>query len=214
MTDQEVLELYIGFVPFMARVCGPGCEIVVHDMLNPNRSLVAIENNLSGREPGHPLTELALDLAKKGKYKETDYIANYSGRTKNCDFLSSTYFIKNQGRLIGMLCVNKDISAIKQMSGSFAHLQEYFNPAVPHDSEYSENLDNPVDNIMHTRITEVIAQSGVSPTRMSIEEKVHVVQRLHESGVTTMKGAVAEIASQLSISIPTVYRYLKKLNTP
>ncbi len=213
MTDQEVLQLYISFVPFMAKVCGPGCEIVVHDIRNPQCSLIAIENSLSGRKLGNPLTELARDLAEQGKYLETDYVANYSGRTKKNDFLSSTYFIKNEGRLIGMLCVNKDISAIKQMSCSFAHLQEYFNLIVPNDSEYSENLDNPVDDIMHSRITEVINQGGVSPTRMSIDEKIHVVHRLHESGVTTMKGAVAEIARQLFISVPTVYRYLKKVDT-
>lgn len=210
MTDQEVLQVYINLVPFLAEVCGHGCEIVVHNLVDPERSLVAIENSISGREPGNPLTDFARGLVEKGSFMNADYIANYSGKTKKCDFLSSTYFIKNEGRLIGMLCVNKDISAIKQMTNMFTILQDHFNLAIPKDSEYSEELDNPVDNIMHTRITETIAQSGIAPTRMSIEEKVQIVQRLQESGVTTMKGAVSEIANQLSISIPTVYRYMKK----
>lgn len=213
MTDQEMLQIYVGLTPFLAKVCGSSCEIVVHSMADPERSLVAIENSISGREIGNPLTEFARNQAETGVYLDVDYLANYSGRAKNCDFLSSTFFIKNEGRLIGMLCVNKDISTIKQMTNLFAGLQEHFNLAIPKDSEYSENLDNPVDNIMHARITEVVSQSGISPTRMSIEEKVHIVQRLHESGVTTMKGAVAEIADQLSISIPTVYRYMKKAET-
>lgn len=211
MTDQEVLQVYIGLVPFLAKVCGPGCEIVVHDVTDPERSIVSIENSISGREVGNPLTDLARELAEKNAYTDADFIANYSGRSKGCDFLSSTYFIKNEGRLIGLLCVNKDITTIKQMSSTIQSVLEHFNLASQPESEYSENLDNPVANIMHTRITEVIAQSGIAPSRMSMEEKVRIVHRLHESGVMSMKGAVSEVAEQLSISVPTVYRYMNKV---
>lgn len=214
MTDQEILRIYIDMVKFWQKVLGPGCEIAVHDLTNPEQSLVAIENNISGRKVGSSLTDLARNLAEQGTYRDVDYVVNYSGKTKKTDFLSSTYFIKNEGRLIGMLCINKDISDIKHLNNMFAHFQEYFNLAAPEESEYSEDFDSPVNNIMHLRIKEVIAQSGVSPNRMSIEEKVSIIQRLQESGVTTMKGAVSEIANQLSISVPTVYRYMKKATTP
>ena len=210
MTDQEVLQTYIGLVPFLAKVCGPGCEIVVHDVTDPEHSLVAIENSISGRELGNPMTDLARELADKSAYTDADFLANYSGRSKGCDFLSSTYFIKNEGRLIGLLCVNKDVTTIKQMCSTLHSVLDHFNLASPQESEYSENLDNPVENIMHARITEVIAQSGISPSRMSMAEKVRIVHRLNESGVLSMKGAVAEVASQLAISVPTVYRYMNK----
>lgn len=210
MSDQEVLQIYMGLVPFLAKVCGPGCEIVVHDVTDPECSLIAIENNISGREVGNPLTDLARELAEKSAYTDEDYIANYSGRSKECDFLSSTFFIKNEGRLIGLLCVNKDVTTIKQMCSTLHGVLDRFNLELPKESEYYENLDNPVANIMHARITDVINQSGVSPSRMSMEEKVRIVHRLNESGVMSMKGAVAEVARQLSISIPTVYRYINK----
>lgn len=210
MTDQEVLKVYIDLVPFLAKVCGPGCEIVVHDVTDPEHSLVAIQNSISGREVGNPLTDLARELADKSAYTDADFLANYSGRSKGCDFLSSTYFIKNEDRLIGLLCINKDVTTIKQMCSTLHSVLDHFNLASPQESSFSENLDNPVENIMHTRITEVIAQSGISPTRMSMEEKVRIVHRLNESGVMSMKGAVSEVASQLSISIPTVYRYINK----
>lgn len=210
MTDQEVIQLYIGLVPFLSKVCGPGCEIVVHDVSDPEHSMIAIENNISGREVGNPLTDFARELTDKSTYMDADFIANYSGRSKGCDFLSSTYFIKNEGRLIGLLCVNKDITTIKQMCSTLHSVLGHFNLSVPQKSEYSENLDNPVSNIMVTRITDVINQEGVSPSRMSMEEKVRIVHRLNESGVMSMKGAVAEVASQLAISVPTVYRYLNK----
>lgn len=210
MTDQEVLRIYVGLVPFLAKVCGPGCEIVVHDVTDPERSLVAIENSVSGREVGNPMTDLAREIAEKSAYTDADYIANYSGKSKEWDFLSSTYFIKNEGRLIGLLCVNKDVTTIKQMCATLHSVLDRFNLELPKESECYENLDNPVANIMYARITDVIEQSGVSPDRMRMEEKVRIVHRLNESGVLSMKGAVAEVARQLSISVPTVYRYMSK----
>lgn len=211
MTDHEALQIYIGLVPFLAKVCGVGAEIVVHDMTDPEHSLVAIENAISGREIGNPLTDLAREVAEKSAYTDADYLANYSGRTKNGQFLSSTYFVKNEGRLIGLLCINKDIGSVHQMTCTLNHLMEQFNLIIPHESALSENLESPVENIMHTRITEVINQSGVAPSRMSMDEKIAVVHRLNESGVMSIKGAVAEVASQLSISVPTVYRYMNKI---
>lgn len=210
MTDQEALQIYIGLVPFLAEVCGVGAEIVVHDVTDPEHSLVAIENAISGREIGNPLTDLAREVAQKSAYTDADYLANYSGRTKNGQFLSSTYFVKNEGRLIGLLCINKDVGSIHQMTNTLNHLMEQFNLIIPHESALSENLDSPVESIMHSRIADVINQSGVAPSRMSMDEKIAVVHRLNESGVMSIKGAVAEVASQLSISVPTVYRYMNK----
>lgn len=210
MTDHALLQLYIQMAPFLAAVCGPGSEIVVHDVTDPQHSLVAIEHSVSGRKVGDPMTDLALELQNKGTYTNEAYISGYSGKSKGRNFLSSTYFIKNEGRLIGLLCVNKDMTAVENFNTSLHDLLAQFNLNTPEISQYSENLDTPVVNMVQNRIAEIIAQRGVSPDRMSITEKVWVVHRLNEEGLMAMKGAVAEIAEQLKVSVPTVYRYLNK----
>jgi len=210
MTDREVLQVYIGLVPFLAQVCGPGCEIVVHDITDPDHSLVAIENNRSGREPGNPMTDLARSFVERSAYTDADYIAGYPGRGKDLEFLSSTYFIKNEGRLIGLLCVNKDVTAVGQLRGALEELLTQFDLHTPGESSFSENLDNPVTEIMTGRIAEAVARSGIPPARMRMEEKVRIVHQLADSGVLGMKGAVAEAAGRLGISVPTLYRYLNK----
>lgn len=96
MTDQELLKCYTDFVPFLAAVCGPGCEIVIHDVTNPEQSIIAIGNGISGRELGDPMTDLARELQEKGTYADTESLLNYKGKTKSGEFLSSTYFIKNE----------------------------------------------------------------------------------------------------------------------
>ena len=89
MTDQELLKCYTDFVPFLAAVCGPGCEIVIHDVTNPEQSIIAIGNGISGRELGDPMTDLARELQEKGTYADTESLLNYKGKTKSGEFLSS-----------------------------------------------------------------------------------------------------------------------------
>lgn len=210
LTDQELLKLYIGLVPFLAQVCGPGSEVVVHDVTRPESSIVAIGNGVSGREIGNPMTNLAQELTRKGTYEENEYLLNYQGQAKTGKFLSSTYFIKNEGRLIGMLCINKEMTAVQELNEAVQYLLDRFNLTAPAEDTPSENLDNPISDMVHTRITEIIAQSGVLPRKMTLNEKIRVVHRLNDEGVLRMKGAVPEIAAQLGVSVTTIYRYLNK----
>lgn len=133
MTDQELLKCYTDFVPFLAAVCGPGCEIVVHDVADPEMSVVAIGNGISGRDIGDPMTDLAREMQQKVESTDTtcDCMLNYKGRTKSGEFLSSTYFIKNEGRLIGMLCVNKELAAAQELNIALHGLLYRFNLAAP-----------------------------------------------------------------------------------
>ena len=110
MTDHEVLEVYRSLVPFLAQLCGPCCEVVLHDVSNPSCSVIAIENGFnSGRQIGSPLTDLAHAIIESGEYKDKDYLANYSGVSKKKNFVSSTYFIKNEGRLIAVSYTHLDV---------------------------------------------------------------------------------------------------------
>ena len=75
----------------------------------------------------------------------------------------------------------------------------------------SETLSSlPLEELMKQRIANTIASNGLSPERMSVAEKMWIAQILEEEGVLNVKGAVAEIARQLGVSTPTVYRYLNK----
>ena len=108
MSNYASLERYIPLVEFMGKICGKNYEIILHDVSTPERSVIAACNeHLSGRRVGDPMTELAKELLRTGAYKEHDYVANYEGRTRGGKrFVSSTYFIKEKGHLVGLICVN------------------------------------------------------------------------------------------------------------
>lgn len=214
MTDQELLDVYIHFAEFLSQICGAGSEIAVHNISNPEHSIVAIYNSLSGRQVGSPLTDLALDLIRHEAYTNADYLTNYTGKSKDINFLSSTYYIKNEGRLIGLLCVNRDMSTVKDMEQAIKSFLGIHNLTMPENNGISETLDLPVLDMMQKRISDIIAKIGIAPSKMSMNDKIKAVQLLNEDGVMMLKGAASEIAKQLNVSIPTIYRYLNKIDKP
>lgn len=211
MKDSEIFKQYTDFLPFLSAVLGKQCEIVIHDLTNPKASVIAIHNPVSGRKKGDPLTSFAQDILKQGLYQNQDFIANYNGQSKQHDFLSSTFFIKNEDRIIGMLCINKNISPAKKALYSLEALLDIYNIAPKEDENVTESFDNSILDIVHTRIQDVISHHPVPVPYMSIDDKIDIVQKLKEDCILETKGAIQDVANQLHVSIPTIYRYLKRI---
>ena len=67
---------------------------------------------LAAEKVNGPITDLALKIMKDKNYKDKHFICNYEsvGKSKK-PFRSSSYFIKDeQNEIIGMICVNVDLS--------------------------------------------------------------------------------------------------------
>lgn len=212
MSDNEILQNYVNLLPFLGKVLGASCELCIHDTRKPDNSIIAIENSATERQIGHPMTDLAHTMMEKGLYMDTDSVLNYEGNSKGRPFLSSTYFIKNEKRLIGLLCINKDMSAANNALTAFQNLFSAFNLTTPDNSEFTETLEGPVSDLLPNLVSDAISQTNILPERMTLKERVALVQGLNEQGILSMKGAVKEIAAQLNISEPTVYRYLNRKN--
>ena len=105
-----LLQQYIKVTEFLGLTLGPDYEVALHDMTDKNRSIIAIANNhISGRDVGAPLTNVALKILMDKSYEVQDYRLHYCGMSAKGKVLrSSTMFIKQNGKLIGMLCINFD----------------------------------------------------------------------------------------------------------
>ena len=214
MTDNDILNTYIPMVNFLADVCGPSFEVILHDISKPDSSVIAIRNgHITNRQIGSPLTDLALKILKKKDYTDKNYITNYEGSGgKNRFFLSSTYYIKNRSdELIGMMCVNNDITDINNFKNYFTTFNKRFEYIKDiKNTDYNENLQNPLISIANSIILKTIKSMNIPAARMSIEEKIKIVHTLNDEGVFLMKGTIPDVAKQLNISETTVYRYLNK----
>ena len=215
MSNYACLERYIPLVRFMGEICGKNYEIILHDVSTPERSVIAACNgHLSGRRVGDPMTELAKDLIRTGAYLEHDFVANYEGRTRGGKrFVSSTYFIKEKGKLVGLICVNHDVEDFFALSEHLNNLVQAFSLPVGGTcpTTYRENLDDSISGLSSSLIHSTVLNYHVPMEAMHSADKLEIVRILESQGVFATKGSVGQVARELHISEPTVYRYLQKI---
>jgi len=218
MDNLELLKKYIPLIEFIAEICGPAYEVVLHDVSKPEASVIAIKNNhITGRKVGSPMTDLALKILKNKQYVDKDYITNYDGYGEGGkNFLSSTYFIKNEKQeLIGMICVNNDISDIKQLQDSYNAIMNRFKfreEDNKDETKYEEYIEKSLASVANSIIARTIKKVNVPAERMTIEEKIKIINDLDSEGIFLLKGSVSQVAKELNISESTVYRYLNKIH--
>jgi hypothetical protein len=95
---------------------GTGIEIVLHDVRNPLKSIIAIQNPISGRQLEDPNTNFGLELIKDHSifpHRGSGYIS-YELLLEDGQIIKSStipLYNKRYG-LIGFICLNIDISIL------------------------------------------------------------------------------------------------------
>ena len=209
-------------VKFLGEVLGDAYEIVLQDVRPDKMQIVNIANGqVSGRSVGAPMTDLSLQICADESWKIKDYESNYTGVTKNGKMLkSSTFFIKEDDKLVGMLCINQDTSRFKALSEEILRIggvefpkttsAEKSNAAVP---QKIENFSENISEITIRAIRDTLGpESQIPLNHLKQHERMKIVENLNNSGVFIMRGAVSEVAAQLECSEASVYRYLSKIS--
>ena len=123
MTEQ-MLRQYTVLVEYLGATLGPDYEVVLHEILPETSRVAAIANGtISGRSVGAPITNAALRMIMQKQYETSDYNLNYTGQLANGKTIrSSTMFIKDGGKLVGLLCINFDDSRFHEISDAILKL--------------------------------------------------------------------------------------------
>lgn len=204
------LEPYRTLVSFLGEALGPDYEVVLHDLTSEEGTIAAIvNNNISGRTEGAPLPNMALRFIHGKVYEKQPYVAGYQGASQAKGRLrSSTMFIKDGSELIGMLCINFDAAKYSRMAQELLSLCGAHQEPSP--SVGVENFVSSLPDAVQAAITDVTG-SALPLDRLTMDEKIRIVEDLQQAGIFYMKGAVSEVAAQLGSSEATIYRYLSKL---
>ncbi|WP_230203660.1 helix-turn-helix transcriptional regulator [Bacillus massiliigorillae] len=214
------LKPYLEIMKFLTNILGEHSEVVLHDLTREEHTIVAIENgSVSGRKVGDTPTNFILQVKQKKMYADQDYLSNYKAVGKDGRvFRSSSFFIKDdQQQLVGMLCVNTDISFFqkaKEVMDYFTTFSETTKniPQVVSDSNHAdEYLHGNLDDALESVVLEQLRKSEVTFERMSPDEKTSFIKVLYEQGVFLLKSSVHRVSALLQTSDPTVYRYLQKV---
>lgn len=220
-----LLEKYIHLTEFLGKSLGPDYEIALHDLTDKNHSIIAIVNgHISGRQVGAPLTNVALKVLIDKSYLTQDYLLHYFGvSAKGGTLRSSTFFIKQGGELIGMLCINFDDSRFREAEltirrlchpDSFVHeiLGDCLPSACPAPTAPEpESFHNSIEAVASDAVNRELSRLGVTADRLTAEERAEIIASLEAGGIFLLKGAVKNAADALQCSQATVYRYLSQL---
>lgn len=222
MENIKKLKRYIPIVHFIGEIMGENCEVVLHDVTNPDNSVIEIVNgHISGRKINSPITDLALKILKEKSYKDKNYITNYKSTSKtNKTFRSSSYFIKDEhNQIIGMICINVDITDFikaRNILDNVIMVENQKNDNIEQSKSsvelnLFENFEENMEDLLFSLIKGVLSEYEIPSERMSSQEKMDVVKKLNEKGAFLLKGGVSEVAKHLDASEATIYRYLNKI---
>jgi predicted transcriptional regulator YheO len=182
----------------------PFCEVVLHDLRDPGHAILAIHNNLSGRQVGEPATELGLARIADPDFPQV--IANYQNQFSDGRQVKSTSIgIKDSsGAYVAALCMNIDLSLFRGLQG----MLERFG-ALSGDSP-RESLDPSGADTIRSRIDQFAARMATTPRALKTADRRALLQELRDSGCMDIRRAMETVAAHLGVSRAAVYTYARQ----
>lgn len=215
--DKRQIQEYKKIAKFLSDVLGDKFEIVLHNITDQGSNIITIYNPLSKRTQYSAESEFVRDIINSKEHEKNDSKHGFKIQTKENKVLyGSTFFIKEDMELVGMLCINSDksdyeriINSLLKLGGLNKNTIIQGNTATPkRDSKnIAENLTEDIVNIVADVIGDDILRSNLVP---NVEQKKEIVGTLYEKGIFNVKGAIQEVARLLKISEPSVYRYMSE----
>ncbi|EHP37584.1 putative DNA-binding protein [Cupriavidus basilensis OR16] len=204
MEQQALLEQLKQVAQGLGETLAPFCEVVVHDLLHPQQAILAIHNNLSGRQVGDPATELGLARIADPQYQQV--IANYANQFADGRQAKSTSIgIKDSsGRYIAALCLNVDLTLFRGLQtvlGQFG--------SVGVSAGVNESLDPAGADAIRHRIDQFAARLATTPRSLKATDRRALIRELKATGCMDIRRAMEVVAMHLSVSRATVYSYAK-----
>jgi len=138
---REYLENYVRVVRLLGKSFpNLGIEILLHDLSNPSRSLVALENNVTGRNLHDGTTNLVIDLKKRQLSNEDklNYELNLGERKFKCTTIP---IIRKEYGVVGAICINVDANYLTEETlGTPEKVATFFQTFCRTDMQLDENI--------------------------------------------------------------------------
>lgn len=225
-SNEQILKQYMTLTEFLGKVLGPNYEIVLHDLTDKNHSVIAIANNhISGRTVGAPLTNTALSTLKGRSYEASDYSVDDHGLSiSGKEIRSNTLYIKHEGKMIGMLCVNFDGSKYRDVAKELLSLvypdsfaeelklrEENTEGILPGSAGRTESFSHSSEDVAEDAVAKELSSRGLTAERLTPGERLEIISSLEADGIFLLKGTIRKVAAALGCSQPSVYRYLSRI---
>lgn len=199
-----ILKTYFPLADIIAGTFGNNCEVVVHDLSQPKSSVVYVANgDVTGRKIGQSFDHLVKQVLLNKDFKD-DRVMNYRFDTSNGKRIkSSSALIRDaDGEVIGMLCINCDLTVYRLMQ---SQLNSFLNTGAEETgTDIAVNQD--VMAVIDALILKIVGDSDVK--NLTRKKSVEIIRFMEEKGIFLVKGTVDKIAALMGVSTVTIYSYL------
>lgn len=209
-----VLETLKALAPAIGEFLGDACEVVVHDLRQPERSIVGlVHGEITGRVLGGPLVGGPFgDVAMRWLTEVGELVQHqvYETRTSDGRRLKSatTLFRESNRKPFAALCINYDVSDLVAFQAWAERLRSL--PPKADDSQPAAPAST-VDEILNSAIEEVIGPYRDVLPALTRETRTAILHDLDDRGVFLVKGSVRRVADELGVSKYTIYNDLDDL---
>lgn len=203
----EALPILETLIKGLSKHFGESCEFVVHDYSREYSStIVAIENgHVTGRSVGKGGTDIGLKIVK-GEHTDDGRYCYMTQTVDGRQLRSSTIYLKDdEGKCLGTLCINSDITDAVQARNYLSGILENIIPE-PHPDQTVIYHD--VEDMLYSMIKESLDMIGTPVALMTREQKIEGIRYLNRRGVFNIKNAANIVARYYDVSKYTIYNYL------
>ena len=205
MNREDMLAFLKNEARGIAKMFGPNCETIVHDMTRPGHPILAIYNGtVTGREVGST-ADIFGDIGDYDEtvYKNKDYtnqlVLSRDGRT----FKSSTFNVVGDDYHFAF-GINMDIT-------SMVRANQMLSEMTATSGDLQQTLMQDSRSQLEELLRECVSAVGKDPEQMKKTDRMRVIRMLYKRRAFTYQKSVAIVAEQLNVSRYTVYKYMHEL---
>ncbi len=210
-SNRNFLQKFIPLARGLQEYLGDMYEIVLHDISEPESSVIFVAGSLTGRPLGAPLTNVVIEALKKSGNGTQDLIGYTTEHKDGRRFKSSTIFLRDdEGIIRGCFCINMDTSLLQSAVSLLEQALGVFQGSGSSSREiFASDVNEMVDHIVQHEIDSL----GVTPESMTRADRLSFLSSLEEKGIFDVKGSVDRVAQLLGASVFTIYSYLKEIRS-
>lgn len=205
-----VLKAYIPIANLIVKTFGKSCEVVLHDLTQPQNSVVyAANGDVTGRKIGQSFDHLIKMVLLNKDFKD-DYVVNYFFETENGKKIksSSALIRDDKGVVIGMLCLNYDLTLshllIEELEGFLGNTSSNEKGKKTEEHILDQDIMSTLDSI----IEQIFKNTVKNNEKITRKKSLEIIRFMDEKGIFLVKGSIDKVANLMGVSKVTVYSYL------
>jgi len=211
--NDHIFDHYTRVGEIIAEKFSPYLEVIIHDLRDPEHSIIAIFNShITGRKIGDGTSDIGY---KKLANELPDKIVNYENISPSGSKMkSSSLTIRDEhNKIIGSMAFNFDLAP-------FENIQEFFNTITK--TNISQLGDFPkqeqffiwnIRDELEQELNKYIIANRLQGKALTKKDKLNVVSLMNKRGHIKKRGSVSILSELLAITRPTLYKYIKDIDS-